>query len=115
MKETEDFYDDILDDELELEEDSNEFDEDDNDEDEFDEPLEVQTAVMTKNEMLALLSLKLGNSGGGIIVRVDPRQSVPVAKAYEDPEAATKWFYRSLATSKRNGWTVVYVGEPLLG
>ncbi len=115
MKETEDFYDDILDDELELEEDSDEFDEDDNDEDEFDEPLEVQTAVMTKNEMVALLSLKLGNSGGGIIVRVDPRQPLPAAQTYQDADAAAAWFNRSLATSKRNGWHIVYLGEPLVG
>lgn len=111
MKETEDFYDEILDDELELEENSDEFD----DEDEDDDPLQVRTAVMSKNEMLALLSLRITSDGGGLIVRVDPRQPVPAAKTYEDPEQAAEWFHRSLATSKRNGWTIVYLGEPLVG
>jgi len=40
---------------------------------------------------------------------------VPSAQTYEDADAATRWFNRSLATSRRNGWSVVYDGEPSFG
>jgi hypothetical protein len=115
MNEKDDFFEDIIGeepydavDELENEDDGDEDDEDD------DEPLEVRTAVMRKNDLLALISLKV-YAQGGVIVRVDPRQSVPSAQTYEDADAATRWFNRSLATSKRNGWSVVYDGEPSFG
>lgn len=83
-------------------------------EDDETEPLEVRTAVLAKNDLLALLCLKTSSSGG-VIVRVDPRESLPSAQTYDDSDATTKWFNRSLATSKRNGWSVVYVGKPLYG
>ncbi|MDQ1558875.1 MAG: hypothetical protein QOD32_1935 [Pyrinomonadaceae bacterium] len=112
MNEPEDFFDEIIGEE----EAYDETDESDDDEDEDDdgEPFEVRTAVMQKNDLLALLSLKI-SAGGGRIVRVDPRQRVPSAQTYEDAEAATHWFNRSLATSRRNGWNVVYDGEPSFG
>ena len=69
---------------------------------------------MAKDGMLALLSLKTSEESG-LIVRVDPRQSSPAAQKYDDAAAAGKWFNRSLATSKRNGWVVLYDGEPLFG
>ena len=91
-------------------------DEDDEIEDEDDdEEAEVRTALLSKHEMIALISLRTSADGGGRIVRVDPRQPLPAAKVYEDPEDALRWFRRSLATSRRNGWEVVYDGEPLLG
>ncbi|MGH9942865.1 MAG: hypothetical protein ACRD9R_10975 [Pyrinomonadaceae bacterium] len=119
MKELEDFYEDIIDDEpaeefseeLADEEGDGDFGEDDEDDE---EPYELRTAVLAKNDMLALISLKLSESGG-VLVRVDPRQPLPAARTYEDSVAAAKWFYRSLKTSRRNGWQVVYLGEPLVG
>ena len=107
MNEPDDFFDDIIGENLS---DDTEEMEDEDDE----EPFEVRTAVMRKNDLLALLSLKI-SAQGGIIVRVDPRQRVPSAQTYEDAEAATHWFNRSLATSRRNGWNVVYDGEPSFG
>jgi hypothetical protein len=89
-------------------------DDEDEDDDEDEGPVEVRTAVLTKREMLALLSVKTG-ARGGLLVRVDPRQPMPSAQTYEDGEAALRWFRRSLATSRRNGWEVVYAGEPLYG
>ena len=83
-------------------------------EEEADEPSEVRTVLLSKNGMLALLSLKTSIQGG-MIVRVDPRQPLPVAQQYEDDAAATMWFKRSLATSKKHGWIVEYDGEPLWG
>ena len=110
MSEPEDIFEEIIGEE-EAYDDSD--DSDDSDEDEG-EPFEVRTAVMQKNDLLAILSLKI-SAEGGRIVRIDPRQRAPSAQTYEDPEAATHWFNRSLATSRRNGWNVVYDGEPSFG
>lgn len=83
-------------------------------EQENDLSLIVRTVILSKNDMLALLSLKT-SAQAGLIVRIDPRQSQPAAQTYEDPAAAKMWFRRSLATSQKNGWNVVYDGEPLFG
>lgn len=112
-----DFFEELIDDETdsfapELA-DADEFGEDD-DIDEDDDASELRTAVLTKNEMLALLTLKT-NERGGQIVRIDPRQTLPTAQRYESAEDAADWFRRSLATSRQNGWDVVYVGRPLFG
>ncbi|HLL71817.1 MAG TPA: hypothetical protein VK363_10315 [Pyrinomonadaceae bacterium] len=112
MNEPEDFFDEIIGEEEAYDETDELGDEEDDDDE---EPFEVRTAVMQKNDLLAILSLKISADGGGRIVRVDPRQSVPSAQTYEDAEAATHWFNRSLATSRRNGWSVVYDGEPSFG
>jgi hypothetical protein len=77
-------------------------------------PSQIRTAVMIKNDMVALISLKLTPSGG-LLVRVDPRQSMPAIKTYEDSDKAVHWYRRSLRTSQENGWNVVYAGEPLWG
>ncbi|HEX8161259.1 MAG TPA: hypothetical protein VF538_05270 [Pyrinomonadaceae bacterium] len=88
---------------------------DEGDDAEDDEDAEVRTALLAKHEMIALISLRTSAEGGGRIVRVDPRQPLPAAKVYEDPADALRWFRRSLATSRRNGWEVVYDGEPRFG
>lgn len=114
MNDPKDFFDDRLDDEAgpDDEEALLDFVEDENeDEEEF---IATRTAILSKNGLVALLSLKTFASGGQI-VRVDPRQSLPTAQSYEDGEVALNWFKRSLATSKKNGWQVVYDGEPLFG
>jgi hypothetical protein len=95
--------------------DDEEDDEGDDGDEEEDEDAEVRTALLSKHEMIALISLRTSAEGGGRIVRVDPRQPLPAAKVYEDPEDALRWFRRSLATSRRNGWEVVYDGEPRFG
>jgi hypothetical protein len=114
MSEPEDFSEEIIGDQDEAFDETDELTDAEEDEDEDEEFFEVRTAVMQKNELLALLSLKI-SAGGGRIVRVDPRQRVPSAQTYEDAEAATHWFNRSLATSRRNGWNVIYDGEPSFG
>ena len=117
MKDQNDFFDDVIDDESELDEPTFlEFDDDaDGDDDEQDdEPSFTRTAVLTKNGLLALLSLKT-TATGGQIVRVDPRQPLPTAQSYDDEASAERWFRRSLATSRKNGWDVAYEGEPLFG
>ena len=123
MKDHNDFFDEMIDvdDESEgesaeflEEEDEYEFDEDDDEDGEEDGATVVRTAVLQKNDMLALLSLKAAPDGGQL-VRYDPRQNLPSLRRYETEEEARKWYARSLATSLKNGWSVVYDGAPLIG
>ncbi|MEO7660632.1 MAG: hypothetical protein ABIV48_13540 [Pyrinomonadaceae bacterium] len=85
--------------------------------DEFDDELgqiEMRTAVMQKNDMIALLCIKTA-SAGAAICRVDPREDRPAVQIYDDADAAIQWFTKSLRTSRRNGWNVIYDGLPLQG
>ncbi len=98
-----------------------EFDEMDFDEDDFDEfaedefeEINIRTAVLSKNNMIALLCIKTASEGAAIC-RVDPRENVPSVQIYDDPEKAVEWFTKSLRTSKLNGWQIVYDGLPLQG
>lgn len=120
MKDQDEFIDDELDDDIDDGDEENdsafimEAEDDEMMGEEADGPSEVRTVLLSKNGMLALLSLKTSVEGG-MIVRIDPRQPLPVAQQYEDDQAATMWFKRSLATSKKHGWMVEYDGEPLWG
>ena len=49
------------------------------------------------------------------ICRVDPRETHPAVQLYDDPAAALEWYTKSLRTSRRNGWQIVYDGLPLQG
>lgn len=85
--------------------------------DEFDDDLDnvsMRTAVMQKNDMIALLCIKTATVGAAIC-RVDPREEHPAVQIYDDPDAAVEWFTRSLRTSRQNGWNVIYDGLPLQG
>ncbi len=85
--------------------------------DDFDTQFEViamRTAVMQKNEMIALLCLKTAPAGAAIC-RVDPREERPAVQIYDDASAALEWFTKSLRTSRRNGWNLIYDGLPLQG
>jgi hypothetical protein len=85
--------------------------------DEFDDEFDsvaVRTAVMQKDQMIALLCIKTATMGAAIC-RVDPREDHPAVQIYDDPNAAVEWFTKSLRTSRRNGWSVVYDGLPLQG
>jgi hypothetical protein len=110
MNDQDDFIDDIISDEAEMDD----FENDEYQEDEIEGDAEVRTVLLAKNEMLALLGLKK-SADAAIIVRVDPRQAIPSAQRYDDTDAATKWFNRSLATSRKNGWDVIFDGQPLYG
>ena len=76
--------------------------------------LHHRTAVLTKNNMIALLGVQTFDQGG-TICRVDPRDGKPAVQIYDNPADALDWFKRSLRTSKKNGWQVVYDGLPLHG
>jgi len=94
------------------------FEDFDGDFDEFEEfesdDIFVRTAVLSKNNMIALLCVKTATEGGAIC-RVDPREAQPAVQLYDDPEKAIEWFNKSLRTSRKNGWQVVYDGLPLQG
>lgn len=81
--------------------------------DELDDVL-MRTAVLQKNNMVALLCIKSATAGAAIC-RVDPREMHPAVQLYDDPSAALEWFTKSLRTSRQNGWNVVYDGLPLQG
>lgn len=74
----------------------------------------TRTAILSKNNMFALLCLKTAGQGGAIC-RVDPRETQPSVQIYDDPEKAHEWFTKSLRTSRKNGWQIVYDGLPLQG
>ena len=74
----------------------------------------MRTAVLKKNNMVALLCIKSATAGAAIC-RVDPREANPAVQLYDDPTAALEWFTKSLRTSRKNGWTIVYDGLPLQG
>ena len=74
----------------------------------------VRTAVLQKNNMVALLCIKSATAGAAIC-RVDPREDHPAVQLYDDPGAALEWYTKSLRTSRRNGWQIVYDGLPLQG
>jgi hypothetical protein len=85
--------------------------------DDFDTQFEViamRTAVMQKDKMIALLCLKTAPAGAAIC-RVDPREDHPSVQIYDDASAALEWFTKSLRTSRRNGWNLIYDGLPLQG
>ena len=94
------------------------FDEELEDFSEFDElepdDVTIRTAILSKNNMIALLCVKTAERGGAIC-RVDPREERPAVQVYDDPAKAIEWFRKSLRTSKENGWQVVYDGLPLQG
>ena len=82
--------------------------------DDSDDDVMMRTAVLEKNNMVALLCIKSATAGAAIC-RVDPREANPAVQIYDDPTAALEWFTRSLRTSRKNGWTIVYDGLPLQG
>jgi hypothetical protein len=89
------------------------FDEMDEDDDEY-FVTEMRTAVLKKKDLVALLCLKTASKGGAIC-RVDPREAQPSVQLYDDPEKALEWYKKSLRSSLKNGWQVVYDGLPLRG
>lgn len=99
----------------------NEFNFEDEDlgfEDDFDfddiEPVETRTVILQKNNMIGLLCMKTSGEGGAIC-RVDPREAQPSVQIYDDPDKTLEWFTKSLRTTRKNGWRVVYDGLPLVG
>lgn len=108
----------MMNDEFEFNPEDLEFEDFDEESDDFDEftlsEIQMRTAVLSKNNLIALLCVKTADKGGAIC-RVDPREEKPSVQLYDDPEKALEWFTKSLNTSRKNGWNVVYDGLPLQG
>jgi hypothetical protein len=111
---SEDFFDEMIDDEIDPVESLDADDENEPDDEAELEDIESRSVVLVKEDLIALLGLKT-SSQGGLIVRLDPRQKNPAAQTYDDRDAAIRWFNRSLKTSRKNGWTVIYDGTPAFG
>jgi hypothetical protein len=73
------------------------------------------TAVLQKNSMHRIAVYQERDGPVAAICRVDPRENNPAVQLYDDPTAALEWFTKSLRTSRKNGWTIVYDGLPLHG
>lgn len=86
--------------------------------DDFDElaeyEVETRTAILSKDNMIAMLCLKTAGQGGAIC-RIDPREERPAVQLYEDAGKALEWYSQSLRTSRQNGWIIAYDGLPLHG
>ncbi len=78
------------------------------------QPVEIRTVILSKNNMIGLLCMKTSDEGGAIC-RVDPRETAPSVQIYDDAEKAHEWFTKSLQTTRKNGWRIVYDGLPLVG
>ena len=76
--------------------------------------MDIRTVVLSKNNMVGLLCMKTSVEGGAIC-RVDPRENNPSVQIYDNPDAAIEWFNKSLNSSRKNGWKLVYDGLPLMG
>ena len=76
--------------------------------------ISIRTAVLQKNNLVALLTIKTASEGAAIC-RVDPREDRPAVQLYDDAGKALEWFQKSLRTSRNNGWKIVYDGLPLQG
>ncbi len=73
----------------------------------------TRTVIMMKNDMLALINM-IKSEEGASITTFDPRRGHPLVKSYE-PWLVADEFRKVLSLSKKNGWQVVYDGEPLWG
>lgn len=76
--------------------------------------ISIRTAVLQKNHLVALLTIKTAAEGAAIC-RVDPREDRPAVQLYDDASKALEWFQKSLRKSRNNGWRIVYDGLPLQG
>jgi hypothetical protein len=76
--------------------------------------LQMETAIMAKGNLIALLCIKTAQQGGAIC-RIDPREARPSVQLYDNAEKAIEWWTESLKTSRDNGWKIVYSGLPLMG
>lgn len=77
--------------------------------DEFEDDVFVRTAVLSKNNMIALLCVKTANEGGAIC-RVDPREAQPAVQLYDDPQkqsnGLTKACTQAIKTAGKSSMTV---------
>ena len=70
----------------------------------------INIALLVKENYLSTLAL----NGLEMLKQDAKTQTVQVAE-YEDEEAAINSFFKSLESSKKNGWRCVHLGKPNVG
>jgi hypothetical protein len=79
------------------------------------ELLHVRVVILKKLSMYALVELTTTTEGRARVMRFDPRQMPPVSIGpLEELPKVIEAFVVAIMRSKRNGWRVVYDGQPLL-
>lgn len=76
--------------------------------------IEIRTVLMTKDGMIGVIGLATSTDHSQV-ARLDLREGQPVSSEFDSPEQATRGFLNMIKASRRNGWTVLYDGQPLLG
>lgn len=76
--------------------------------------MDIRTVLMTKDGMIGVIGLAT-SSEHSQVARIDLREAQPVSSEFDSPEKAAVGFQNMLRASRRNGWSILYDGEPLFG
>ncbi len=76
--------------------------------------MDIRTVVMIKDGMIGVIGLAT-SADRSQVARLDLREGQPVSSEFESPESASVGFRNMIKTSRRNGWNVLYDGQPLYG
>ena len=76
--------------------------------------MKIRTVLMIKGEVLGVIGLATSPEHSQV-ARLDLREGRPVSSEFDDPQRASIGFANMIRTSRRNGWEVVYDGQPLHG
>lgn len=76
--------------------------------------LTIRTAIMSKDELLGIIGLAVAEQFAQV-GRFDPRTGEPHTSRWDNHKEARRGFRNMLATSRENGWDVLYDGPPLIG
>lgn len=70
--------------------------------------------ILTKGDMIGLLSLGSGEQGTRVI-STDRRRPIPSVRVHENRDSAVAEFNQTLAVTLGQGWKIAYDGEPIFG
>lgn len=70
--------------------------------------------ILTKGDMIGLLSLGSGEQGTRVI-STDRRRSIPSVRVHENRDSAVAEFNQTLAVTLGQGWKIAHDGEPIFG
>lgn len=73
-----------------------------------------RVVILTKGEMIGLLSLGSGEQGIRVIT-TDPRRPIPSVRIHENRDSVAAEFHQALAETLERGWKIAYDGQPLFG
>ncbi len=78
------------------------------------QPQKRRVVILTKGDMIGLLSLGSGEQSIRII-STDPRRPTPSVRVHENRDSAVAKFNQALVETLERGWKIAYDGEPLFG